>query len=108
MYNFTDLSLLSDTMTTTFGQATLLRISLLLAFVLLLMTLELRAKKLWRCGAIGLSFAIAATLSAVGHPSGESLKALSISLDVMHLLAASLWIGALFLIAIDRSNWLHS
>jgi len=108
VYNFTDLSLLSDTMTTTFGQATLLRISLLLAFVLLLMTLELRAKKLWRFGAIGLSFAIAATLSAVGHPSGESLKALSISLDVMHLLAASLWIGALFLIAIDRSNWLHS
>ena len=108
VYNFTDLSLLSDTMTTSFGQATLLRISLLLAFVLLLMTVEYRAKKLWRFGAIGLSFAIAATLSAVGHPSGESLMALSISLDVMHLLAVSLWIGALFLIAIDRSNWLHS
>jgi putative copper export protein len=32
VYSVTDLSLLGDTMTTTFGQATLLRISLLLGF----------------------------------------------------------------------------
>ena len=108
VYNFTDLSLLSDTMTTTFGQATLLRVSLLLAFALLLLTIEFRSRILWRCGAVVLSLAAAATLSAVGHPSGQSPIALSVSLDVLHLLAASLWIGALLVIAIDRDNWLHS
>ena len=108
VYNFTDLSLLSDTMTTTFGQATLLRISLLLAFVLLLMSINYRVKMSWRLLALGLSLAVAATLSAVGHPSAESPVALSMSLDTVHLIAASLWIGALFLIAIDRKNWLRS
>jgi copper transport protein len=48
VYNVTDLSLLSDTMTTTFGQATLIRISLLLGFSLLLMTIEFRSMRLVR------------------------------------------------------------
>ena len=48
VYNITDLSLLSDTMTTTFGQATLIRIALLLGFSLLLMTIESRGKRPWR------------------------------------------------------------
>jgi copper transport protein len=108
VYNVTDLSLLSDTMTTSFGQATLLRIALLLGFSLLLMTIEYRSKRLWRVIAIGASVVIAATFSAVGHPSGESLVALSLTLDVVHLLAVSLWIGALFLITIDRKFWLRS
>jgi copper transport protein len=108
VYNVTDLSLLSDTMTTTFGQATLIRISLLLGFSLLLMTVENRSKRAWRVIAIGVSVAIAATFSAVGHPSGQSPVALSFTLDTVHLLAVSLWIGALFLIAIDRKFWLRS
>ena len=108
VYNVTDLSLLSDTMTTTFGQATLFRIALLLGFSLLLMTFESRSNRLWRLIAIGFSVAIAATFSAVGHPSGESPVALSFTLDVVHLLAVSLWIGALFLITIDRKFWLRS
>ena len=108
IYNVTELSLLSDTMTTTFGQATLFRIVLLLGFSLLLMTFDSRRKRLWRLIAIGTSVAIAATFSAVGHPSGESPVALSFTLDVVHLLAVSLWIGALFLIAIDRKFWLRS
>ncbi len=108
VYSVTDLSLLSDTMTTTFGQATLLRIALLLGFSLLLMTIEYRSKRLWKVIAIGASVVIAATFSAVGHPSGESLVALSLTLDVVHLLAVSLWIGALFLITIDRKFWLRS
>jgi len=95
VYNVTDLSLLSDTMTTTFGQATLFRVALLLGFSLLLMTINSRGKRLWRVIAVGTSIAIAITFSAVGHPSGESLAALSLTLDVVHLLAVSLWIGAL-------------
>ena len=108
VYNVTDLSLLSDTMTTTFGQATLIRIALLLGFSLLLMTIENRNRRAWRVMAIGASVAIAATFSAVGHPSGQSAVALSFTLDVVHLLAVSLWIGALFLITIDRKFWLRS
>ncbi len=108
VYNVTDLSLLSDTMTTTFGQATLIRISLLLCFSLLLMTIKNRSRRAWRAIAIGASVAIAATFSAVGHPSGQSPVALSFTLDVVHLLAVSLWIGALFLITIDRKFWLRS
>jgi copper transport protein len=108
VYNVTDLSLLSDTMTTTFGQATLIRIALLVGFSLLLITIAHRDKRLWRVIAVGTSVAIAATFSAVGHPSGESLVALSLTLDVVHLLAVSLWVGALFLITIDRKFWLRS
>jgi len=108
VFNVTDLSLLGDTMSTLFGQATLLRISLLLGFSLLLFTFEYRTKRAWRVCAIGASVAIAATFSAVGHPSGQSPVAFSFMLDVVHLLAVSLWIGALFLIAIDRKFWLRS
>jgi len=108
VYNVTDLSLLGDTMSTLFGQATLLRISLLLGFSMLLMTIDKRDKRAWRICAVGTSVAVAATFSAVGHPSGQSPVALSFSLDVVHLLAASLWIGALFLITIDRKFWLRS
>ena len=108
VYNFTDLTLLGDTMSTLFGQATLLRISLLLGFSLLLMTFDKRDKRAWRLCAIGISVAIAATFSAVGHPSAQSPVALSFTLDVVHLLAVSLWIGALFLITIDRKFWLRS
>ena len=108
VYNFTDLSLLGDTMSTTYGQATLLRISLLLSFSLLLMKMEFCNKRAWRLSAIFASVFVAATLSAVGHPSGQSPVALSFSLDVLHILAVSLWIGALFLITIDRKFWLRS
>lgn len=108
VYNFTDMSLLGDTMSTLYGQATLLRISLLLAFSLLLMTVEHRNKKLWKMSAVGLSVFIAVSMSAVGHPSSQSPVTLSIALDTLHLLAASAWIGALLLIALDRKNWLHS
>ena len=108
VFNVTDLSLLGDTMSTLFGQATLLRISLLLGFSLLLFTLDSRNKRAWRVCAVVASVAIAATFSAVGHPSGQSPVALSFTLDVVHLLAVSLWIGALFLIAIDRKFWLRS
>jgi copper transport protein len=108
VYSVTDLSLLSDTMTTTFGQATLIRIVLLLGFSLLLVTIAYRNKRIWRAIALGASVAIAATFSAVGHPSGQSPVAFSFTLDVIHLLAVSLWIGALFLITIDRKFWLKS
>ena len=108
VYSVTDLSLLSDTMTTTFGQATLIRIVLLLGFSLLLVTIAYRNKRTWRAIALGASVAIAATFSAVGHPSGQSPVAFSFTLDVIHLLAVSLWIGALFLITIDRKFWLKS
>ena len=108
VYSVTDLSLLGDTMSTLFGQATLLRISLLLGVSLLLFTFENRNKRIWRASAVGASVAIAATFSAVGHPSGESPVAFSFTLDVVHLLAVSLWIGALFLITIDRKFWLRS
>jgi copper transport protein len=108
VFNVTDLSLLGDTMSTLFGQATLLRISLLLGFSLLLLTIDYRSRGWWRASVVGASVAIAATFSAVGHPSGQSPVALSVTLDVVHLLAVSLWIGALFLIAIDRKFWLRS
>jgi copper transport protein len=108
VFNVTDLSLLGDTMSTLFGQATLLRISLLLGFSLLLLTIDYRSRGWWKASVIGASVAIAATFSAVGHPSGQSPVALSVTLDVVHLLAVSLWIGALFLIAIDRKFWLRS
>jgi copper transport protein len=108
VYSVTDLSLLSDTMTTMFGQATLIRIVLLLGFSLLLVTIAHRDKRIWRVFGIGASVAIAATFSAVGHPSGQSPVVFSFTLDVIHLLAVSLWIGALFLITMDRKFWLRS
>jgi len=108
VYSVTDLSLLSDTMTTMFGQATLIRIVLLLGFSLLLLTIAHRDNRIWRVFGIGASVAIAATFSAVGHPSGQSPVVFSFTLDVIHLLAVSLWIGALFLITMDRKFWLRS
>jgi copper transport protein len=108
VYSVTDLSLLSDTMTTMFGQATLIRIVLLLGFSLLLLTIAHRDNRIWRVFGVGASVAIAATFSAVGHPSGQSPVVFSFTLDVIHLLAVSLWIGALFLITMDRKFWLRS
>ena len=77
VYSVTDLSLLSDTMTTTFGQATLIRIALLLGFSLLLMTIHSRRKRPWRLIAVGTSVAIAAMIHAwfcfTKHPCGSTL-----------------------------------
>lgn len=107
-YNFTDLSLLDDTMSTLFGKATLARVLLLLLFSLMLITIDRRSQRWWRMSAVALGVAIAGSLSAVGHPSNQSPVGLSVALDMVHFLAVSSWVGALLLIAIDRKFWLRS
>jgi copper transport protein len=108
IYSLTDLSLLGDTMTTLFGQATLARVLLLLLFSLVLITIDRRSQRWWRVSAVALAVAIAGSMSAVGHPSNQSPVGLSVALDMMHLLAVSMWVGGLFLITIDRKFWLRS
>lgn len=108
IYSLTDLSLLGDTMTTLFGQATLARVLLLLLFSLVLITIDHRSQRWWRISAIAIAVAVAGSMSAVGHPINQSPVGLSVALDMMHLLAVSMWVGGLFLITIDRKYWLRS
>ena len=108
IYNLTDLSLLGDTMTTLFGQATLARVLLLLLFSCMLITIDRRSQRWWRMSAVAIAVAIAGSMSAVGHPSNQSPVGLSVALDMVHQLAVSMWVGGLFLITIDRKYWLRS
>ncbi|WP_293905072.1 copper homeostasis membrane protein CopD [Phenylobacterium sp.] len=83
---------------TGFGRAALLRLALLTAAGLL--TLRSRAQPAWRTLAL-LGCAAAATFAWTGHGASDDgfPGLLHLTADVLHALAATAWIGALFVLA---------
>lgn len=97
LYN---LSFLPDTMRTAFGQATATRMALLVAIAMLVCFRRHFSHRLWRVSIILLGIGVVATLSLSGHPVVQHPAAFSVVIDMVHLLAVSMWIGGIAVLAL--------
>lgn len=95
-----NLSLLPDTLRTAFGQATVIRMALLGATAVLVYLRRRLSHRLWRVMTMLLSVGILATLSLSGHPVVQHPAAFSVVIDMVHLLAVSMWIGGIAVLAL--------
>lgn len=96
-----NLSLLPDTLRTAFGQATVIRMALLGATAVLVYLRRRLSHRLWRVMTMLLSVGILATLSLSGHPVVRHPAAFSVAVDMVHLLAVSMWIGGIAVLALS-------
>jgi copper transport protein len=107
IYEATDLSLLSETLGTAFGQWQLVRIALLGLVAVLLREIAWRDKRAWRIAVAVALVAVVGSVSASGHPITQDVALLSVLIDVVHFGAVGLWMGGLVVIAFDRTTWLN-
>lgn len=84
-------------MNTNFGQSWLIQIAILLTLTLLTSFIGMAESTkriiLWACFCLGA--AIVLTKALTSHAAGHTNQLLSITMDFLHLLAASIWIGSL-------------
>ena len=106
IYKAVDLSLLSETLTTQYGKMQLARLVLLGVIGALITVIQFRGTWWWKFGAWASLVGVTLTLSLAGHPVATNPVALSVGLDMLHLLAVSLWVGPLLIIVYDRNMWL--
>lgn len=93
-----DPSMLREQASTVYGGATIVRI--VVALVCLAATLVVRSAQ-WRRADVRYALlvpflALAATMSLSGHAVGEGVTAVRLPLDMLHSIAAAVWIGGLF------------
>ena len=106
IYKAVDLSLLLETLTTQYGKMQLARLLLLGVIGALIAVIQFRGTWWWKFGVWASLVGITLTLSLAGHPVATNPVALSIGLDMSHMLAVSLWVGPLLIIVYDRNMWL--
>ena len=106
IYKAVDLSLLSETLTTQYGKMQLARLVLLGIIGALIAVIQFRGTWWWKIGAWASLVGITLTLSLAGHPVATNPVAFSVGLDMLHMLAVSLWVGPLLIIVYDRNMWL--
>ena len=97
-----DGSVLSDTIDTRLGVVNLVRLGLLVAAVMPLRMLfsERPLPRWWIPIAAALGLAFAATPGIAGHASIGDLVWLSVTSDVLHVAAMSVWLGGLLTVAV--------
>jgi len=108
IYRAVDLSLLSETLTTQYGKMQLVRLVLLGIIGALIAVIQFRGTWWWKFGAWASLVGVTLTLSLAGHPVATNPVVLSVGLDMLHMLAVSLWVGPLLIIVYDRNMWLAS
>ncbi|MEJ6513123.1 MAG: copper resistance protein CopC [Acidimicrobiia bacterium] len=106
IYEAVDLSLLLETLTTQYGKMQLARLVLLGIIGALIAVIKFRGTWWWKFGAWASLVGVTLTLSMAGHPVATNPVALSVGLDMLHMLAVSLWVGPLLIIVYDRNMWL--
>ena len=104
IYEAVDLSLLGETLTTGFGQWQLVRLGVLGFIAVLLREIAWRDDVRWRVVMTALLAALVLTISGSGHPGVQGVW--SVVIDIAHLAAVGLWVGALMVIVLDRARWL--
>jgi copper transport protein len=100
-----DTALWRDVATTRFGTVWLGRLVLLAIAFVLVRVLFARPERermppWWIVGATALALAIAATPALAGHAATGDYVALALVADVVHVLALSLWLGGLLMLAV--------
>jgi copper transport protein len=106
IYEAVDLSLLSETLTTQYGKMQLARLVLLGIIGALIAVIQFRGTWWWKFSAWASLVGVTLTLSLAGHPVATNPVAFSVGLDMLHMLAVSLWVGPLMIIVYDRNMWL--
>ena len=106
IYKAVDLSLLFETLTTQYGKMQLVRLVLLGLIGILIAIIQFRGTWWWKFGAWASLVGVTLTLSLAGHPVTTHPVVLSVGLDMLHMLAVSLWVGPLLIIVYDRNMWL--
>jgi copper transport protein len=104
IYEAVDFSLLGETLTTGFGQWQVVRLGVLGLVAVLLREIAWRDDRRWRMAMTLLLAGLVVTISGSGHPGVQGLA--SVAIDMVHLAAVGLWVGALAVIAVDRHHWL--
>lgn len=102
-----DLSLVADTLRTTFGRATAARLILLGATALLFYFRHLISRRFWLACSLILGVGIVATLSLSGHPVVQRPAWFSVVIDIAHMSAVSVWIGGIALLCLGGNRWYH-
>ena len=103
--SFYNVSLLDETMQTTYGQMTALRLLVLAGLgVVIAWRRHLTQTQFAVLVLLG-SALIISTFSLSGHAIAQSPAALSVLIDVVHLAAASAWIGGVVMLGIGGKSW---
>lgn len=106
IYKAVDLSLLSETLTTQYGKMQVVRLMLLGLIGTLIAVIQFRGTWWWKLCAWASLVGVTLTLALAGHPVTTNPVALSVGVDVLHMLGVSLWVGPLLIIVYDRKMWL--
>lgn len=95
-----DFSLLPDVITTRLGLWLLIRMMCGALWGTMLILAGSHNKNWWRRSAGVLALVTVLSFSASGHPSAASFSSVFVVVDAVHLLAISLWVGALLALTI--------
>ena len=93
-----------DIATTQTGRMVLLRVVLALGFGVLLALRRHRSQAWWRGAAVAGGLLTLFTFSAAGHANAQTPAALWISVDLLHLVAITVWIGGLLALCLAHSE----
>lgn len=94
-----DTSLLGPVFATRFGVVSVARL-VLLALTLALVVRRARLVRVGIVGAVATTLALSVTVSAVGHAGAGDLVDLALPADVLHVIAACVWLGGLVMMAV--------
>ncbi|SNT33628.1 copper resistance CopC/CopD family protein [Rhodococcoides kyotonense] len=94
-----DTSLFGPVLGTRFGVVSIVRLALL-ALTLVLVVRRVRLVRLGIFGAVVAVVPLSLTVSAVGHAGAGELVDLALPADVLHLIAASAWLGGLVMMVV--------
>ena len=94
-----DVGLLVDVVPTRLGLASLARLGLAMVWGTLIVTFARKSHQWWKAGFATVALLSVITFSISGHPSAASLPAVFVVVDIAHLIAVSVWVGA-FLTAV--------
>ena len=92
----TDGSLLADVLPTRLGLASLVRVVLVAGWGALVLSLPRASHRWWKWLFASVALLSIVSFSVSGHPSAGSLPGVFIPVDVLHLVALSVWVGSFF------------
>jgi len=103
--SFYNLSLIGETMQTAYGQMTASRMLLLSGLGVVIARRRQLTQSQWTISVLSVSVLLISTFSLSGHAVAQSPAALSVLIDVVHLAAASAWIGGVVMLGLGGKSW---
>ena len=99
-----DSFLIGEVMQTRLGLALFIRAICAFAWGVIAITASASASRRWRISVIATTVITIATYAASGHQSAGTLPGIFVPLDMIHLAAISMWVGALLALAVASKD----